>query len=102
MFRVKIHQHTTLEQTPPPPLFFEFDEEPYADQNQLFLLPITAAAKGVQLLLATDGPDAPLSLEADATNIQIRQIVCTHPDIAGIVVIEMPHHEGYLSDQPND
>ncbi|MCY4417921.1 MAG: hypothetical protein OXE87_16670 [Chloroflexi bacterium] len=88
MLRVKIYQQTGLEQNRPAPQYLELDEEQYADQ--LFLLPVAAAAKGVQLLLATDGPNAPLPLDADTQNIRIRRIVCTHPDLAGEVVIEFP------------
>ena len=96
MVRVKIYQYTELEQTDPQPQFFDMDEEPYADR--LFLLPIAAAAEGVRMLLATDGPNAPLPLDVEVKNIGVRRIVCTHPDIAGQVVIEFPNSRGYLSD----
>ena len=98
MLRVKIYQQTELERTSPAPQFLELDEEQYADK--LFLLPLTAAAKGVQMLLATDGPNAPLSLDADIdiASIHVLRIVCTHPDIAGEVVVEFPSPKGYLSE----
>ena len=95
MLRVEIYQQTDLDQTPPSPQYLEIDEEEYVDK--LFVLPVAAAAKGVQLLLATDGPNAPLPRDADAQNIRIRRIVCTHPDLAGEVVIEFPSPAGYLS-----
>ena len=97
MLRVKIYQQTELERTRPAPQFLELDEEQYADK--LFLLPLAAAAKGVQMLLATDGPNAPLSLDADIASIEFRRIVCTHPDIAGEVVVEFPNPKGYLSNK---
>ena len=51
MLRVKIYQYTELEQTNPPPQFFDMDEEQYADQ--VSVLPLAAAAEGVQMLLTT-------------------------------------------------
>ena len=97
MLRVKIYQQTELEQAQPSPLYLELDEEQY--QDQIFTLIHAAAAKGVQMLLATDGPNAPLPPDADIQNIGVRRIVCTHPDIAGDIVIEFPSPKGYLSDQ---
>ena len=95
MLRLKIFQRTELEQTPPSPQYLEIDEERYKDQ--LFLLPIATAAKGVQLLLATHGPNAPLPLDTDIQKFSFRRIVCTHPEIAGEVVIDFPNPNGYLS-----
>ena len=99
MLRVKIYQQTELERTSPAPLFLELDEEEYADAGKLLLLPLAAAAKGAQMLLATYGPNAPLPLDADIASIHVRRIVCTHPDIAGEIVVELPSRKGYLSDK---
>ena len=96
MLRIKVYQQTGLERTHTSPQYLEIDEEQYKDQ--LFLLPLAAAARGVQFLLATDGPHAPLPLDTDTQSFEFRRIVCTHPDIAGEVVIEFPSRKGYLSD----
>ena len=96
MLRLKVYQRTSLEAVPPPARYFEMNEEDFT--GNLFLVPGAAAARGVQFLLATEGPDAPLPPDVDVEGIRIRQIVCTQPDIAGEVVIEFPHLGGYLSD----
>ena len=44
MLRVKIYQYTELEQTNPPPQFFDMDEEQYADQ--VYVLPLPPPQKG--------------------------------------------------------
>lgn len=99
MMRIKVYQRTELEHTNPRPQFVEFDESKLHQEGLLFHVIPYAAALGVQRLLATDGPEAPIYGSVEASNIAVRRIVCTHPNIAGDVVVEFPSPHGYLSDQ---
>lgn len=95
--RCKVYQRTELEHTNPPPQFFDIDENQF--EGQLVIIFGYAAAEGVRTLLASEGPNAPDPDPPFLSGIAMRRMVCTHPDIAGDIVIEFPSKQGYLSDQ---